>query len=102
MDPSVADLLRNSQGFETKEAFSEWLSQNAEIPAGMYWANSIVSGMKGPSENAGWRETSNDTLIKHLPNPNNIQTVVVGGETASVWFITDFMAGRPVSIDAWR
>ena len=102
MDPSVADLLRNSQGFETKEAFSEWLSQNAEVPAKMYWANSIVSGMRGPSSDAGWRKTSNDSLIKHLSNPNSIRTVVVGGETASVWFITDFMAGRPVSIDAWR
>jgi hypothetical protein len=102
MDPSVADLLKNSQGFATKEAFGQWLSQNAEIPAGMYWANSIVSGMRGPNSDAGWRKASNDTLIKHLPNPNSIRTVVVGGETASVWFITDFMAGRPVSIDAWR
>ncbi len=102
MDPSVADLLRNSQGFETKEAFSQWLSQNAEVPTKMYWANSIVSGMRGPGSDADWREASNDTLIKHLPNPNSIRTVVVGGETASVWFITDFMAGRPVSIDAWR
>ena len=102
MDPSVADLLRNSQGFETKEAFSQWLSQNAEVPAQMYWANSIVSGMRGPGSETDWREASNDLLIKHLPNPNSIRTVVVGGETASVWFITDFMAGRPVSIDAWR
>lgn len=102
MDPSVADLLRNSQGFETKEAFSQWLSKNAEVPAQMYWANSIVSGMRGPGSEADWREASNDLLIKHLPNPNSIRTVVVGGETASVWFITDFMAGRPVSIDAWR
>ncbi len=31
-----------------------------------------------------------------------INTVVTGGETASVWFIADFMAGMPVSIDAWR
>ncbi len=102
MDPSVADLLKNAQGFKTKEAFAEWLSKSAEIPAGMYWANSIVSGMRGPSDDAGWRNASNDTLIKHLPNPKNIQTIVVGGETASVWFITDFMAGRPVSVDAWR
>ena len=102
MDPSVADLLKDSQGFETKEAFSEWLSKNAEIPSGIYWANSIVSGMRGPSGDADWRNTSKDTLIKHLPNPNSIRTIVAGGETASVWFITDFMAGRPVSIDAWR
>jgi hypothetical protein len=101
MDPSVADLLRNSQGFETKEAFSQWLSQNAEIPSGMYWANSIVSGMRGPDDQSS-KNASNDTMIKHLRNPKMINTVVVGGETASVWFITDFMAGRPVSIDVWR
>jgi len=108
MDPSVADLLRNSQGFKTKGALGEWLSKNAEVPAGTYWANSIASGMMGPLGDQGlepyatWRKVSSDTLIKHLPNPNNIRTIVVGGETASVWFITDFMAGRGVSIDAWR
>jgi hypothetical protein len=101
MDPSVADLLKNTQGFKTKEAFAEWLSKNAEIPAGMYWANSIVSGMRGPGDQSS-KNASNDTMIKHLRNPKMINTVVVGGETASVWFIADFMAGRPVSIDAWR
>jgi len=108
MDPSVADLLRNSQGFRTKEAFAEWLSKNATTTAGTYWANSIASGMMGPLGDQGlepyatWRKVPSDTLIHHLPNPNNIRTIVVGGQTASVWFITDFMAGRGVSIDAWR
>ena len=101
MDPSVADLLKNTQGFKTKEAFAEWLSKNAEIPAGMYWANSIVSGMKGPGD-INSKKASNETMIKHLGNPKMINTVVVGGETASVWFIADFMPGRPVSIDVWR
>jgi hypothetical protein len=101
MDPSVADLLKDTQGFETKEAFAEWLSQNAEIPAQMYWANSIVSGMKGPDDKSS-KNASSNTMIKHLSNPKMINTVVVGGETASVWFISDFMPGRPVSIDAWR
>jgi hypothetical protein len=101
MDPSVADLLRDTQGFNTKEAFAQWLSQNAEIPAGMYWANSIVSGMRGPDDHSS-KKATNDTMIKHLSNPKMINTVVVGGETASVWFIADFMPGRPVSIDAWR
>jgi hypothetical protein len=108
MDPSVAYLLRNSQGFQTKAALAEWLSDNAEVPAATYWANSIASGMMGPLAKQGlepyasWRKVSNDTLIKHLPNPQNIRTIVVGGSTASVWFLTDFMAGRAVSIDAWR
>lgn len=100
MDPSVADLLRNTQGFKTKESFAQWLSKNAEVPEKIYWANSIVSGMQGPQ--GGLEKASSDKLMKHLPNPNSINTVVVGGETASVWFITDFMGGRPVSIDEWR
>jgi len=108
MDPSVAYQLKNTQGFQTKEALGEWLSQNAEVPAGTYWANSIASGMMAPLGKQGlepyasWQKVSPDTLIKHLPNPRNIRTVVVGGKTASVWFITDFMAGQGVSIDAWR
>jgi hypothetical protein len=108
MDPSVAYQLKNTQGFQTKAALSEWLSKNAEVPAGTYWANSIASGMMAPLGKQGlepyasWQKVSSDTLIKHLPNPQNIRTIVVGGETASVWFITDFMGGRGVSIDAWR
>ena len=108
MDPSVANLLKNSQGFQTKAALSEWLSRNAEVPAGIYWANSIASGMMGPLGKQGlepyasWRKVSSDTLIKHFPNPKNIRTIVAGGSTASVWFVTDFMPGRGVSIDDWR
>ncbi len=108
MDPSVAYQLKNTHGFQSKEALSEWLSQNAEVPAEIYWANSIASGMMGPLGKQGlepyatWQKVSGQTLIKHLPNPRNIRTIVAGGKTASVWFITDFMAGKGVSIDAWR
>jgi hypothetical protein len=108
MDPSVAFQLKNTQGFQTKEALSEWLSQNAVTTAGTYWANSIASGMMGPLGKQGlepyasWQKVPSDALIKHLPDPKKIRTIVAGGKTASVWFITDFMAGRGVSIDAWR
>ena len=108
MDPSVAYQLKNAQGFQTKAALAEWLSKNAEVPAATYWANSIASGMMAPlgkqglEPYAGWLKVPGDTLIKHLPNPQNIKTIVAGGKTASVWFIADFMAGRGISIDAWR
>ena len=108
MDPSVAELLRKTQGFESKAALGEWLSKNAVTKAGTYWANSIASGMMGPLGKQGlepyasWQKVSSDTLIKHFPNPQNIRTIVAGGSTASVWFVTDFMAGRGVSIDSWR
>ena len=102
MDPSVADLLRDTQGFKTKEEFSKWLSDNAEIPAKLYWANSIVSGMQGPDGVKDYKNIKEGAMLKHMKNPAMINSIVVGGETASVWFITDFMSGRPVSIDAWR
>jgi hypothetical protein len=108
MDPSVARQLRDTQGFQTKEAFGEWMSKNAEVPAATFWANSIVSGTRAPLGKQGlepyasWLKVSGDTLIKHLPNAQSIRSIVLGGETASVWFITDFGARRGVSIDAWR
>jgi len=108
MDPSVAYQLRNTQGFKTKAELGAWLSKNAVTAAETYWANSITSGMMGPLGKQGlepyasWQKVSGDTLIHHYPNAQNIRSVVAGGQTASVWFVTDFMAGRGVSIDAWR
>ncbi len=108
MDPSVAELLCNVQGFATKAKLSEWLSQNVEKTAQSYWGNSIVSSMLGPlgaqglEPYAAWKKLPGDTPIKPFNNPRNIHSVVVGGKTASVWFATDFMPERGASIDAWR
>jgi len=108
MDPSVADLLKGAQGFQTKDALSEWLSQNVEKTAGSYWGNSIVSSMIGPLATQGlepyatWKKAPAETPIKPFTNPRNIHAVVVGGKTASVWFATDFMPEKGASIDAWR
>ncbi len=107
MDPSVAELLNNVQGFTTKAALAEWLSQNVEKTAESYWGNSIVSSMLGPlgeqglEPYAGWRKLPGDSRIKPFNNARNIRSVVVGGKTASVWFATDFMPEKSVSIDAW-
>ena len=108
MDPSVAYQLCNTQGFKTKAEFAAWISKNAVTTAETYWANSIASGMMGPlgkmglEPYAGWQKVPGNTLINHYPDAQNIRTIVAGGSTASVWFVTDFAAGRGVSIDAWR
>ena len=108
MDPSVAELLANVQGFTSKEKLGEWLSQNVQKTAGSYWGNSIVSSMLGPlgaqglEPYAGWKKLPDDALIKPFTNPRNVRSIVVGGKTASVWFATDFMPEKSVSIDAWR
>ncbi len=108
MDPSVADLLKDVQGFKTKAMLGDWLSQNVEKTARSYWGNSIVSSMLGPLASQGlepyatWKKLPGDTPIKPFANPKSINAVVVGGKTASVWFATDFRPEKGASIDAWR
>jgi len=108
MDPSVSELLHDVQGFAAKEKLGEWLSQNVEKTAESYWGNSIVSSMLGPlgaqglEPYASWKKLPGDARIKPFNNPRNIHSIVVGGKTASVWFATDFMPEKSVSIDAWR
>lgn len=107
MDPSVAELLSGAQGFNSKAALGEWLSQNVQKTAQSYWGNSIVSSMLAPLARQGlkpysdWLDIPGDSLIKPFANPNGIHTVVTGGKTASVWFATDFMPDRGTSVDEW-
>jgi hypothetical protein len=59
-------------------------------------------GAQGLEPYASWRKLPGDAPIKRFTNPKGIHAVVVGGKTASVWFATDFMPEKSVSIDAWR
>jgi hypothetical protein len=108
MDPSTAELLRDVQGFKSKTLLAEWLSQNVQKTAASYWGNSIVSSITGPLALQGlepyatWKKLPGDALIKPFATSKNIQMVVVGGKTASVWFATDFRPSKTASVDAWR
>jgi hypothetical protein len=106
-DPLVAALLRN-QGFTTKELFAQWLSKNVRIPARQFWGNGIVTtgytslARQGIEPYSTWHKQPPDSLIEPFNDPKGINTVVVGGQTNTIWFITDFRAGKGVSIDSWR
>jgi hypothetical protein len=85
MDPSVADLLKNSLGFKTKDQLSKWFSENVE-------KTQYPSGEK----------------IKPFNQPAGIRIIVTGGGIQTTWFVTDFMLGpgsmlgRGTRIDDWR
>jgi len=108
MDPTVAGLLKDVHGFQTKAMFAEWLSLNVEKTASSYWGNAVVASMAGPLALQGlepyatWRKLPGDTPIKAFNNPRAIQIVLVGGKTQSTWFATDFRLGRGVLIDNWK
>jgi hypothetical protein len=108
MDPTVADLLRDVQGFATKKALSQWLSENVEKTVASYWGNAVVAstyavmGLQGLEPYASWQKLPGDATIKPFNNPGAIQVVVVGGAVQSTWFATDFRLGRGVLVDDWR
>jgi hypothetical protein len=108
MDPTVAALLKNVHGFQTKQSLAQWLSQNVEKTAESYWGNAVVASIsaslafQGLEPYATWKKLPGEALIKPFNQPQGIQVVVVGGKTQSTWFATDFRLGRGVQVDIWK
>jgi hypothetical protein len=85
MDPSVATLLKDTYGFETKDQLSKWFAQNVE-------KTQYPSGQK----------------VKPFEE-SSVNIVVTGGGGQTTWFVTDFMLSRNMvltggstRIDDWR
>jgi len=108
MDPTVAGLLKETQGFNTKAELSEWLSKNVEVAAGTYWGNGVNTtamtpmALQGMEPFATWLKVPPETLIKPFTDPKAIQVVVAGGGIQTTWFVTDFGLRRGVLIDKWK
>ncbi len=108
LDPLVARQLKEIDGFERKEDFSRWISQNALIPAGRYWGTDHIDMLVAPLADSGvepfatWRKAAADELIPHYHDPERINVVVVGGETSPVWKTTDYGCWGSASVDYWR
>jgi hypothetical protein len=107
MDPSVAGLLRDTQGFKTKSDLSQWLADNIQKTVDSYWGNGVVStfsasmALQGLEPYATYKRMPGNTLIKPF-NPRSIQVIVTGGGIQTTWFVTDFRAGRGTLVDDWR
>ena len=108
LDPLVARHLKNDEGFPTKLDFCRWLSQNFRMPAGEFWDNDLIDMLMAPLANQGvepyatWKRLPNDALIAPYDKPENINIVVVGGETSPMWKVTDFSYTVSASVDKWR
>jgi len=84
------------------------MSQNIKMPAGQYWKTDYIDMLvasqayKGVEPYASWKKLSNDELIAPYHNPDNINIIVVGGETSPLWKVTDYGYAGSASIDRWR
>jgi hypothetical protein len=108
MDPLVARSLKDNEGFSTKQDFCRALSQGIKMPAGQYWKNDNIDMLvaseayKGVEPYASWKKLPDDALIAPYHNPDNINIIVIGGETSPLWKAADYGYAGSASIDKWR
>ena len=68
-DPLVAGILRDQEGFTSKEAIAEWLSKNTRIPVHQFWGNGLATSIfsnlarQGLEPYTTWQTLPPDSLI---------------------------------------
>lgn len=108
MDPLVARNLKENEGFSTKQDFAKMLSKKIRIPAGQYWKTDQIDMLvaseayKGTEPYASWKKLPDDALIAPYFIPENINIIVVGGETSPLFKTSDYSYAGSAPIDKWR
>jgi hypothetical protein len=108
LDPLVARHLKENEGHQTKLDFCRWISENYKVPAGQFWGTDLIDMMMAPVANQGvepyatWKKLPPDVLIAPYDKPENINILVVGGETSPMWKVADFAHNVSVSVAKWR
>jgi len=107
LDPITARLFIDRGGFETKEKLIDWVYENACMPAGEYWDYQLIQNYIYPRATFG--EEPYASMLKvppgemvHMFLKQDIDVVVVGGETNGYWRIFSANYGKTVSVDDWR
>jgi len=107
IDPIAAQQFVERGGFDTKEKLIQWIHNNAQMPAGVYWDYQLVQNYVYPRAATG--EEPWATMLKADPEemitiyrPDDIDVVVVGGDTNPYWRMIGSIYIKTVSIDEWR
>jgi hypothetical protein len=106
MDPIVARGFVEL-GFDTRESLADWLATNTHVTAREYWDNQWVQTLLRPLAAAGVEPHASrlnappDELI-NMYVPDDINIVVVGGETQGAWKMIGGRLLGSVLVDEWR
>jgi hypothetical protein len=107
LDPITARQFIDRGGFVDKEQLIDWVYENATMPAGEYWDYQLIQNYIYPRATFGEEpyasklKAKEDELIPMFRR-DEIQVVVVGGETNGYWRIMGAGYQRTASVDAWR
>lgn len=107
LDPLTAAQFIERGGFDTKAKLIRWVHETATMPAGRYWDLQLVQNYVYPWATFGTEpHASNLKAAEDEPirifQEQNINVVVVGGETNGYWRIMGTNYRKSVSIDEWR
>jgi hypothetical protein len=106
LDPLVARKLAEL-GFTSKDRLAEWIVENVRIPAAEFWELSLHKLGYLPRAAAGeepWatmHAAAPDELLS-LFTADQIETVLVGGETNPTWRVFGHSLESQARIDDWR
>jgi hypothetical protein len=107
VDPVTARQCLDRGGFETKEQLGQWIHEQANLPAGVYWDYQLIQNyvlpraLKGVEPYATMLKAAADEPIPMF-QPDEIHVVVVGGETNGYFRIMGCNYERSASVDEWR
>jgi len=106
LDPIVARLFE-AKGIRSKQDLIDWCAKNARLPAREYWDDQWMQTLVRPHAVAGVEPYA--SRLKAAPDeivdmwePDQINVVVVGGETQGAFKIFGANYVATVSVDAWR
>jgi hypothetical protein len=107
LDPIVANDFKDFEGFQTKEALTDWLIKNTPTPSQGYWTRHPEDRQKaksGVEPFATWLKYPEGALIPvtSLSPEVPVEIIVVGGETNAFMQVGDFRHVSTASVDKWR
>jgi len=107
LDPTTVRLFIDIAGLQTKQQLIDWVYENACMPASVYWDYQLIQNYVYPRATFGEEpyasklKAAPDELIPMFKH-EDIEVVVVGGETNPYWRIMSARYGKSVCIDEWR
>ena len=107
LDPLAARQFIDRSGLPRKEQLIEYIYETAQMPAGEFWDYQINLNYIYPRATAGEEpyasklRVADDELV-HMFKPDEIEVVVVGGESNAYWRLMGARRSKTVSVDEWR
>jgi hypothetical protein len=107
LDPITARQFIDRGGFDAKAKLIDFIHETAQMPSARYWDMQLVQNYIYPNATLGVEPLA--TRLKAGPDElipmfqkQDINVIVVGGETNGYWQIMGAKNRATVSIDDWR